>query len=184
MVDRPAPRARRADAVMDLVRVALAHAAGGHATGADRYLVHIIVGDRHAQLADGTPLDAATAEQVACDTSTVTHLIGPHGQPLALGRKTREWSTAQRRAALVRDGGHCRFPGCQRTIADLHHQHHWNHGGPPDLDNAFLACPHHHTLLHHGYGAEGDPNTRLTFTRPDGSTLGTTTPARRSWIQM
>ncbi|MGH9094889.1 MAG: HNH endonuclease, partial [Acidimicrobiales bacterium] len=54
---------------------------------------------------------------------------------------------------LVRDGGHCRFPGCQRTIADLHHQHHWNHGGPTDLDNAFLACPHHHTLLHHGYHA-------------------------------
>jgi hypothetical protein len=23
-----------------------------------------------------------------------------------------EWSTAQRRAIIVRDAGHCRFPGC------------------------------------------------------------------------
>ncbi|MGH9061430.1 MAG: HNH endonuclease [Acidimicrobiales bacterium] len=123
--------------------------------------------------------DRATAQQLACDTSTVTHLIGAHGQPLAQGRKTRLWSTAQRRAALIRDGGHCRFPSCDRRIADLHHQQPWTHGGPTDLDNGFLACPRHHTLLHHGYHAHGNPNTQLTFTRPDGTTLGTTTPARR-----
>ena len=170
---------RRADAFMDLIRVALAHADDGHAAGADRYLVHVVTQDGSPGLADGTPLDADTAAVIACDSSTVAHVIGEDGETLALGRKTRVWSTAQRRAALVRDGGSCRFPDCDRRIADLHHQQPWTSGGRTDLDNGFLVCRRHHTLLHRGYQVTGNPNRTLTFLRPDGTPIGTTTPVSR-----
>ncbi|MHB1535214.1 MAG: HNH endonuclease [Acidimicrobiales bacterium] len=175
---RPAPR-RRADAFMDLVRVALRHAGEDRAAGADRYLVHLVTSAGGTELADGTPVDAATAERVACDSSTVAHLLGGEGEPLALGRRTRTWSPAQRRAVLVRDGGHCRFPGCRRRIADVHHQRPRAQGGPTDVDNGFLACPRHHTLLHRGFRTTGSPNAALAFYRPDGTLIATTEPIRR-----
>ncbi|MGH9115364.1 MAG: hypothetical protein ACRDWW_05985 [Acidimicrobiales bacterium] len=60
---------RRADALMDMAAVALAHAGGSH-TGADRYLVHLVVRPGEAPtLIDGSPLDAATTAAVGCDAS-------------------------------------------------------------------------------------------------------------------
>lgn len=173
----PSP-GRRADAFMDLVRVALVHADDGHAAGDDRYLVHVITGPCGTELAGGTPLAPEDVGMIACDAAVVAHVLDGDGEPLALGRKTRVWSTAQRRAALVRDGGTCRFPGCARRIADLHHQRPWASGGQTDLDNGFLVCPRHHTLLHRGYQATGNPNRILSFHRPDGTALGTTAPAQ------
>lgn len=171
---------RRADAFMDLVATALAHAGDGAAAGNDRYMVHVVTRpDGEAELSDGTPLDDATAACLACDASTVTHLHGEDGEPLSLGRKTKVWSTAQRRAALVRDGGHCRFPGCGRRIVDLHHQWPWEAGGPTDLANGHMACRRHHRLLHRGFRVTGDPNATLTFYRSDGTIIGTTAPTRR-----
>lgn len=165
---------------MDLVRVGLAHLDQGHAAGDDRYLVHVIMApDGTATQADGTPVDAQTAGQVTCDAAVVTHHHGQDGEPLYLERKTRMWTTAQRRAALVRDG-HCRFPGCTRRVADLHHQQYWSQGGPTNIDNGFITCDHHHTLLHHGYQVVGDPNHTLTFYRPGGFPIGTTVPKRRT----
>jgi hypothetical protein len=42
------------------------------------------------------------------------------------------------------------------------------------------CCDRHHTLLHNGFRAEGDADGEVTFFRPDGSVIGTTTPAGRS----
>jgi hypothetical protein len=172
--------AKKADAFMDLVRTALAHADGGHAAGDDRYLVHLVSrdGGRSISQLDGTPLHPDDAALITCDTSTVTHTITDQGEPLHLGRKTREWNTAQRRAVSVRDGGHCRFVGCQFSHYDVHHLHFWEHGGSTDIDNGCCQCPRHHRLLHHGYHLEGDPNSELRFYRPDGTYLGSTYPAR------
>ncbi len=171
---------RRADAFVDMVAVALAHVDGHRPGGAERYLVHLVSGPGGGlALVDGTPVDGATAGRVGCDASVVCHHHSGEGEPLRLGRRSRTWSTAQRRAAAVRDGGRCRFPGCHRRVADLHHQWPWDDGGPTDLDNGFLACPRHHTLLHAGFRAIGNPNATLTFWRPDGIVIGTTTPLRR-----
>ncbi|MHB1446224.1 MAG: DUF222 domain-containing protein, partial [Acidimicrobiales bacterium] len=112
----------RVDAFMDGVAVAMAHLGEGHASGADRYLVHLVaeVADSSglpggpAELVDGSPLDKEVAARIACDASFITHLIGKGGEPLYLGRKVRDWTTAQRRAITVRDRGRCRFPGCTR----------------------------------------------------------------------
>lgn len=169
---------RRADAVMDLVRAGLAQQSS-ESGGGDRYLVHVIRHAGEVTLLDGTPLDAATAARLSCDSAAVEVLLGPGWEPVAVGRKTREWTTAQRRAARVRDGGTCRFPGCHRRRADLHHKEHWSKGGPTSIDNGFLLCDRHHTLMHSGFDVDGDPNGELTFYRPDGTPIGTSRTALR-----
>jgi hypothetical protein len=125
---------------------------------------------------DGRPVHPASAARVACDAATVAHTINDQGEPLHLGRKTREWSTAQRRAIAVRDGGRCRFVGCHYTHVDIHHIRPWQDNGPTDIDNGCNQCPCHHRMLHHGYRLEGDPNGQLRFYRPDGTYLGSTYP--------
>jgi hypothetical protein len=171
--------ARKADAFMDLVNSALATADGGQAHGDDRYLVHLVSrdGGRSFNYLDGTPVHPLDADLVTCDCSSVTHTVGDRGEPLNLGRKTREWNTAQRRAIAVRDGGHCRFPGCAFSHYDIHHLQAWEAGGLTDVANGCCQCRRHHRMLHAGYQVRGDPNGQLDFHRPDGSYIGTTHPA-------
>jgi len=169
--------AQRADAFMDLIRTGLAHTGEGQAAGADRYLVHLVQrAGSDPELLDGTPLDIASTGRIGCDSSWVTHLVGDNDEPLALGRRTRDWSTGQRRAIAVRDHGRCRFPGCHHRYVDIHHLHWWSRGGATDIDNGLLICPRHHTLLHHGFSAAGDANDTVTFHRPNGSILGASAP--------
>ncbi len=176
-MDEASWSARRAAALMDLVRRGLIQAHGVQVGGDDRYMVHLVgrYGEDGLELVDGTPLDEATSGRISCDAACVSHSYSRGWEPLAVGRKTSRWSTAQRRAAKVRDMGHCRFPGCQRRTADLHHHQHWSKGGPTDLANGFLACPRHHTMLHSGFTATGDPNHTLIFRRPDGTEVGAST---------
>lgn len=75
-----------------------------------------------------------------------------------MGRETRVWSVAQRRAVELRDGGR-RFPvaegqNCGRPMGwtDIHHVTWWRHGGPTATDNGVLLCGHHHRLVHHDAG--------------------------------
>jgi hypothetical protein len=166
------------DAFMDLVRIGRHHAGAGHAGGDDRYLVHVVRYASHDQLMDGTVLDGGRAQRLACDAARVVHVVTTTGEPLRLGRKTRDWSTAQRRAITLRDGGRCRFPGCQHRHVDIHHLRFWEHGGPTDIENGISACPRHHSLLHGGFTASGNANGIVTFHRPGGAALGTTSPQR------
>lgn len=171
--------AKKADAFMDLVRTAVEHADGGHAAGDDRYLVHLV---RHQDgvgvaMLDGRPLHPTDAAMVACDTSVVVHTVTEGGEPLRLGRKTREWNTAQRRAISVRDGGHCRFVACQFAHYDIHHIQPWEQDGTTDIDNGACQCRRHHHMIHAGYRMQGDPNGELRYYRPDGTYIGSTYPA-------
>lgn len=177
-IDEASRSSKKADAFMDLVRTAWAHADGGQAAGDDRYMVHVVVREdgRHVSLLDGSPVDPVAGAAITCDASVVAHTVTNHGEPLNLGRKTREWSTAQRRAISVRDGGHCRFPGCGFRHCDIHHMRPWEAGGTTDINNGFYDCPRHHGMIHRGYRAEGDPNGELRFYRPDGTYLGSSYP--------
>ena len=76
-------------------------------------------------------------------------MLGGPSQILDLGRSTRVWNRAQRRAAALRDRG-CTAPGCDRPPAacQLHHARHWIDGGPTDLTNAALLCGFHHRMVH------------------------------------
>ena len=178
-IDEATREAKKADAFMDLVRTAWVHAGSGQAVGADRYLVHVVVRDGNgASFLDGSPLHPADAAMITCDASTVTHTVAASGEPLNLGRKTRDWSTAQRRAISVRDGGHCRFVGCGFRHYDIHHMRAWDNGGATDIDNGFCCCRRHHRMIHSGFQVQGDPNSELSFHRPDGTNLGSTYPAQ------
>jgi hypothetical protein len=170
--------ARRAQAFVDMVRTAIKNLDGGRACGDDRFLVHVIATSEGMTLLDGSPLDDAAAARLVGDSSATTLLLGPKWEPLAMGRKTKEWTTAQRRAVQIRDGGQCRFPGCRRRrYLHTHHHKWWTRGGQTDVANGFLECSRHHHLLHAGWEVEGKANDELQFHRPDGSLLGTTTPA-------
>jgi hypothetical protein len=175
--------ARLADAAMTLARTGLAHANQGAAAGDDRYMIHVVQRGDQMTLGDGTPLDRATAERLACDASAVAHLLGPEWEPLALGRKTKQWNTAQRRAIKVRDGGICRWPGCWRRVTDIHHHHHWERGGSTDVSNGYLCCSRHHSMIHaDGYYVTGKPNRVLNFYRPDGTILGYSEPRAQTLV--
>jgi Domain of unknown function (DUF222) len=178
-IDEPTRAAKKADAFVDLVRTALAHAHDGQAAGDDRYLVHLVARHQGPELTflDRSPLDPADAATITCDTATVAHTLTAGGEPLNVGRKTRHWSTAQRRAISVRDGGHCRFAGCGFRHYDLHHLRSWEDGGLTDISNGTCLCRRHHRLIHHGFHVTGDPNAELRFHRPDSTYLGSTYPA-------
>jgi hypothetical protein len=105
--------------------------------------------ESRCEIEDGPTVSAATARRVADDASRVT-MITQDGEPLALGRKTRQISTPLRRALKARDN-ECRFPGCHRhKHTEAHHIHHWADGGETNLDNLVTLCKFHHRLLHEG----------------------------------
>ncbi len=153
---------RRGDALVDL----LATAAGDPVEAATRAtsapvapLALLTITTTLADLRDGlagagrldtgATLSAATLRQLACDALVVPAVLGGPSQVLDLGRSTRDWNRAQRRAAALRDRG-CVAPGCDQPPAacQLHHCWHWVDGGPTDLANAALLCGFHHRMVH------------------------------------
>lgn len=118
-----------------------------------------------------------TALRAACDCAIVRHVNGGASEPLDVGRKTRVWTTGQRRAVRHRDRNRCRFPGCDHRHTDLHHLQHWTAGGPTDIDNGCLLCPYHHRLVHEGqWTTTGSAHDTITFTSPTGTTLQSPVP--------
>jgi len=173
------PAQRRADALMERLRAGT--------SGADRYTLHLVtdvdaVADRlgmGAELVDGSPLSVETLRRLACDCALVRHLFGGGSEPLDVGTRTPVWTTAQRRSISLRDQGRCRFVACERRTCDVHHVQHFADGGPTSVANGTLLCPRHHTAVHEGgFRITGEPNETLSFHRPDGSVLGTTTARR------
>lgn len=102
-------------------------------------------------LPHGDPVSATLARKLACGAAVLPAVLGTDGQVLDLGRQTRLFGGALRRALELRDGG-CAFPACGRppTWCDGHHLVSWADGGPTSLDNGVLLCGHHHALVHRG----------------------------------
>ena len=75
-------------------------------------------------------------------------VLGGPSEVLDLGRATRDWNLAQRRAVALRDRG-C-VPGLNQPPAacQVHHCWYWTNGGPTDLDNAAMLCGFHHRMVH------------------------------------
>ena len=92
----------------------------------------------------------------------------PTGRPLHVGRVTRGFAPAMRRALAARDRG-CTFPGCHRRASGCaaHHLIHWENGGPTDLDNGALLCRYHHQVLHReGWQGRLDARGRPEYRPP------------------
>ncbi len=172
------PAQRRADALVELARRALA---GGSLPegGGERPHVTVTVdlatleqraGAAGAELAWAGPVTAETARRIACDAGVARVITAGRSEPLDVGRRTRVVSPAMRRALAVRDGG-CRFPGCDRPPAwtDAHHRKPWAEGGETSMANLLLLCPSHHRYVHEGgWRLVGDPTEVITAIRPDG----------------
>jgi len=144
-------------------------------TGGDRAQLLVTVGpsalgDASAQVEDA-PLSPATLARVACDASLTLVRVDADGDPLDVGRKTRNIPSAIRRALIYRDGC-CRFPGCtHRRSLDAHHIEHWGEGGATSKDNLVLLCAAHHRAVHEGGFRVSRDAGSLHFTRPDGSLI-------------
>ncbi len=91
------------------------------------------------------------AEQKICDTGTRICGSDRRGNPLDLGREQRLYTSAQRVALAIRDGG-CRWKGCDRpaSYCEAHHIDPWTGGGRTDIDRGILLCRYHHMALHNG----------------------------------
>ena len=169
------PHDRRcADALVDL---AAAHLAVGSDTDRATVVVHVDVADLNkihgsATLEDGPSVVAETARRLACDGRVQLSVDAANGEPVGLGRTRRTISPWLAREIHRRDGG-CRFADCGRTRGlQVHHIHHWAHGGTTDLDNLVLLCRFHHRLIHEGgWRLIKDSSSCLRFVRPDGFPL-------------
>ena len=95
------------------------------------------------------PVSAMALQTMACDAGIRPIVLGTHGEVLHLGHPRRLFSTAQRRALAVRDGG-CVWPGCSAppSWCEAHHVIEWEQGGRTDIDNGTLLCSAHHHMLH------------------------------------
>src|SRR5215470_10758165 len=176
-VDGPDPRtaaARRADALVDVCRIALA--AGGLPDNGGTPPQLTVTVELEAlrrnlaigQLDTGGQLTPETVRRLACGAGILPIVLGGAGVPIDLGRTRRTYTGAARQAVLARDGG-CAFPGCDRPPrwTDVHHVVSWVDGGPTDLDNAVALCGHHHRLIHHSqWKVRLGPDRRPEFIPP------------------
>jgi hypothetical protein len=153
--DPRTPAARRADALIDLVRRAVS-APEGVPRQAKTSLVVTVGLDQLQQSCrgagltlSGAPLSIETVRRMACDAQIIPAVLGTHGEILEQGRADRLFNRAQIRHLWLRDR-HCTFPGCTKpaTWCDAHHLLHWADGGPTDTDHGALLCQRHHTVVH------------------------------------
>lgn len=144
-----------------------------------------------ATLTTGERISAGQLRRLACSHGILPAVLGGTGVPVDLGRSQRLFSTAQRDALAVMDGG-CVVPGCDRPPAwcEAHHGGSpFADGGRTNLDEGYLLCSSHHHDAHQrkwrfrrapGGRAEVDRGRGWEHHhryRPETGTHGTTMPA-------
>ncbi|HEX2031206.1 MAG TPA: DUF222 domain-containing protein [Actinomycetota bacterium] len=164
--------ARMADALVELVASPAGH------RGPDAVLVvhadaAVLAGKESqdgpwlAETEGGQRLTADAVRRLACDAS-IEWVLESDGRPVGIGRHGRKVPGPLLRVLRHRDGGTCRFPGCERTRwLNAHHLVHWGDGGPTNLDNLVTLCHFHHQLIHEGgWTITGHPAHELRSMTP------------------
>lgn len=154
--DTRTPRQRRHDALENLCRDWLDNGTTPHVGGEKPHISLIsdlgalqgIAGGTHETI-NGDVLDIDTLRMIGCDCSITRIVLGPDSEVLDVGRKTRVWTAAQRRAIIARDR-HCQGPGCRAKAkhCDIHHEDHWADGGETTTEKGKLFCRPCHTMEH------------------------------------
>jgi hypothetical protein len=179
------PAQRRGDALVDVCRWFLDHQQTRRG-GRHRPHLNIITTlddlerRRGGRLVDGSVLDAATLQRLACDAGVHRVVTDGRSSILDYGTTTRTVPAPLFNALVIRDR-HCRFPGCDRPPewTEAHHIRWVLDGGATALDNLVLQCSRHHHLLHApGWHAKLLPDNTLSVTTPDGRTLEGQPPGR------
>jgi len=140
-------------------------------------VVHLDVEHRTAALHLGPFLAECDRRYLMCEADCEIW-FERHGQVIGSGRATRQIGRRLRRALEHRD--RCRVvPGCGATRGlHAHHIRHWEDGGPTELSNLVLVCPHHHRLHHRGMITIAGPADHLVVTDEAGKPLSAGSLAR------
>jgi hypothetical protein len=122
-----------------------------------------------AETEGGQRLASESVRRLACD-SRVEWVLESEGRPVVIGRRGRTVPDHLLRVLRHRDGGTCRFPGCERKRwLRAHHLVHWADGGATNIDNLVVLCHAHHRLIHEGgWRTSGHPARDLRFHDPGG----------------
>jgi len=119
------------------------------------------------------PVLADTARQIVADQTDghwqVTVIDPTTGQPLA-AVTTRRRPTHHQTRQIRAQRPVCAFPGCRNPAqdCDLDHNIPWAHGGPTAITHLAPLCPGDHTIRHHGWTYQINPDTTITWTSPLG----------------
>ena len=164
--------ARRADAL-----VALCSARIARDSDPDRATVVIhaplqtlISGNGGCEVEGGPVIHPETARRLLCAARIQTVVEDERGNPIRLGRITREPPAWMLRQLRYRDR-ECTFPGCgARRFTQAHHILWWDRGGSTELDNLLLVCSFHHKLVHEqGWTVRWDGDGPARWFQPDGT---------------
>ena len=133
---------------------------------------------------DGRLLGAVASRVLGCD-AVLSKVLTAEGRVLEHGRAVRDFTSSQRQAVLIRDGG-CRYPGCALgpRHCEVHHVVPWQLGGRTDVSNAVALCRHHHGVVHRsGWGASLDDDGVLSVTDAAGGVRRSRPPARSPSVE-
>ncbi len=121
-----------------------------------------------AGLSVGERISASEARRLACTADIIPAVLGGGSEVLDLGRSSRVFKPAQRKAMVIRDQ-RCRADGCTipATWCEAHHWGTpWARGGRTDLRDGLLLCSWHHHRAHDPiYTADRMPNGDIRYRR-------------------
>jgi hypothetical protein len=95
----------------------------------------------------GAPIPRAMLDRLMCDARVWRIITDGPSQILDVGRASRDFTVAQKRAILARDKV-CTKCGAAGDQCDYHHIVRWEDGGPTSVDNGRLECRPCHIQTH------------------------------------
>jgi hypothetical protein len=99
---------------------------------------------------NGIRVTPETVRRLACDADILPIVMGSDSHVLDIGRASRIWPKAIRKALQIEDRG-CGWPDCKMPLwaCRIHHLTYWFHGGVTSKANGVHLCRFHHWLVHH-----------------------------------
>ncbi len=121
-----------------------------------------------AEIGLSDKLTAGEVRRLACTANLLPAVLGGKSEVLDLGRTSRLFKPAQRKAMIIRDK-QCRAQGCTIPAAwcEAHHwRRPWARGGLTDLKDGVLLCTWHHHRAHDDtFDTSRMPNGDVRFSR-------------------
>jgi hypothetical protein len=130
----------------------------------------LVSGRGGSEIEEGPAIHPEITRRLLCDARVQVMIENEAGEPVGVGRMSREPPVWMMRQLRHRDQ-ECRFPGCgARQFTQAHHIVWWKNGGRTDLDNLLLVCTFHHKLVHeYGWAVRRESDGAAAWFLPDGT---------------